>query len=988
MSGRDWARYGDGNQRKSWHQGSGHSLRHGNQWEEHAASEQQQQLQQQQQQQQPHHKLHRQQPVRNSLRRVARDTYASGRSVGSTGGESLSNGASGNCGAAGCSGCGSCGESMGGECGGGCNVAFPTGYACGGGGSGNGQNSGCGHGYMGMRCGGSGSGGGCGVGCGGSGCGRTDGCGGCAGGSIDLGGCGGACAGACLGGYPAAYSGENTYFVERAGGCGNGGAGNFECGAGESGNSGANPPGGSWTECSGDSNAGEGVVSNNYSGQADHRGKRQNTNQTEVLIDKLVTSVEAWDLPGSIKAFVKLANPDKWHAVRSDPRTANVIQSFPLMLQRHGDQVQPQQLVDFAFAIGKVQLSDQTVKGLLFNIAEVAKHRMDSFTPRDISGIVWRFVSLVVRPHDFMSLIAAEIVKKRRDFDPTQLATTAWAFAKCGLWNKHLANAIADECLEKIEVFYAKSLSHMAWAMALWGTRKDDLMNAIAIQVEGKIQDLTMTPLSMIAWSFASLQVQNPRLMAAISKEAQRIRVFKAQDIAHLAWAFAKLSVQDNELFDLLSVEFRHLTTNAQPPVLAKTAWAFSKANVIDQELQAAIAIECVKQITKFKPGEITMLSWAFASTGEQHHQLMAEIGSQAVSKIRYYSPTQLSHIAWAFGALALRHEEFFKAIADLVTKKVALFSSGGLSDITWACAMIMYRDERMLRLAASQISKDIGVLRPLALTRCAWAYKALSVHSFQLLSAISEEAMRKLQDFPTKALVKLVDDSYAKPAPELEEAVLVRTRKIASLMQKAWVNRASLTGTAMQMHGQDFKRLGVRDLGKVGTPLLLHLLNFDVPERSFMRWCFQQPWLDHVLQEQGKDTNDASASANAVTAARYELAFHGKTAKDHVYADSNGVDEEEMSMKSLQLLTWVDALDNSGGGVSMYRVLAELCTITASLDVDLQDEDACSEVTGSVQMLSSFVPCLASLGCLLQFTIIFPNVSVQFCELISEPSD
>eukprot|EP00435_Cladocopium_sp_Y103_P063608 s1265_g25.t1 len=97
-----------------------------------------------------------------------------------------------------------------------------------------------------------------------------------------------------------------------------------------------------------------------------------------------------------------------------------------------------------------------------------------------ISRMVWGFAHLCSRSDPLMSVVAAEVVKKIKNFGHEELANTAWAFAKCGLWNEQLATSLTAQCLEGIEEFTTESLSNVAWAMAQWSSKDEKLLHKMA----------------------------------------------------------------------------------------------------------------------------------------------------------------------------------------------------------------------------------------------------------------------------------------------------------------------------------------------------------------------------------------------------------------------------------------------------------------------------------------------------------------------------
>jgi len=717
------------------------------------------------------------------------------------------------------------------------------------------------------------------------------------------------------------------------------------------------------------------------------------------LLAPMMEYLEARDIAGLTKGLLRLAKVLNPQGVFNNPQLGEYLGKLRDLLARlygllHSSDLipSPKDLSDIAFALGKLQYDDNIVVDILQRIAEISKYRAENFSPHDMAGIVWGFASLGVRNEALMSVIAAEVVNKIEGFDQRHLSNTAWAFSKCGLWNEQLVSAIAGECLAKIHTFSAQSLSHISWAMAQWGTRKDDLMNAIADEVQHKTHEFSPGPLAMTAWSFASLQIKNIPLMTSISEEAvDKIRSFKTQDLAHLAWAFANLRIQDSRLFNKMADEVQRNINGTLPPELANIAWAFSKNNFSHEDLMCAIAKEAVSQIHNFKSAEVAMLTWAFAVAGLRNKELMTGIGAQVAQNIIRFSAPQLSHIAWAFGALSLRHTEFLQSLSTHVYGSIKSFRAQGLSNIAWAFAMVNFRDEQLILRVAPAIAREVGDLRPLALARCAWAYRVLSVPSPELMDALSVEALKKADEFPTKALVKLIDSVYSSPVPKerslLHRVLAGRTADVANFIQAFWkgnhpINEEDYCG---QLHAFSFVECGI-----VGTPLLLSQLNIDLPSGGFMRRCCQKGLHRNPKQDPtGQATDDASRVEYTAAEATVTLAdrtFHEWFVR---YPDDFGQDCLSVDDGGAQTFLVACTLPGrQGRHETTFAVLEDICSKILDLGVQSRSVEDCAAVTGSVEIFSSVIPCLSSVGAMWQFRTRFPNVTLEFAEQVGSISD
>jgi len=698
--------------------------------------------------------------------------------------------------------------------------------------------------------------------------------------------------------------------------------------------------------------------------------------------------LEARDLSSVTKMLMRMSKMEHASA-RSDPKLRDVLTRLYSQLHASDLSIWPRELSDIAFALGKLQMNDTVVVELLKRIAEIAKYQADQFTPHDMACIVFGFASLGVRNESLMSVIAAEVVNKIQGFDQRQLSNTAWAFAKCGLWNEQLVSAIAAECLVKISTFTVQSLSHISWAMAQWGTRKDDLMNAIAEESQRKASEFAPAPLAMTAWSFASLQLKSVSLMSSISAEAAgKIALFKTQDLAHLAWAFANLRVQDQALFLVIAGEVQRNVNGMLPSELANIAWAFSKNNFTNESLMNCIAGEAVVQISNFKSAEVAMLTWAFAVAGMQNKPLMTEIGVQVAKRIDRFSAPQLSHIAWAFGALSLRHGELLQSLSTHVHNSIRVYKAQGLSNIAWAFAMVTFRDEELLLRVAPEIARDVAELRPLALARCAWAYRVLAVQSSELALAISSEALKKVDDFPTKALVKLIDSAYIGPAAKehflLEKALAQRTEQVSNFLKSTWTANEPRPTPNVEEYTAQMLNFSVLDCGIVGTPLLLSQLEIELPSREFIRRCFAREWTKLAQESPQRGHKEFTVAEIKVTA--MDKTLHDwvvRYVNDAADQESGGLRHGADGLRE-DMARWLVAVDlpgRNGRAETTYMVLSELCTRIFSLGVEPSSVDACKSVGGNVQLLSTVLPCVSSIGALHQFATRFPNIVLEFSE-------
>lgn len=404
------------------------------------------------------------------------------------------------------------------------------------------------------------------------------------------------------------------------------------------------------------------------------------------------------------------------------------------------------------------------------------------------------------------------------------------------------------------------------------------------------------------------------------------------------------------------------------------------------------------------------MLTWAFAVAGLQNKPLMTEIGAQVAGRIDNFSAPQLSHIAWAFGALSLRHSEFLQSLSTHVRGSMASFKAQGLSNIAWAFAMVTFRDESLIRTVSPEIARDAGDLRPLALARCAWAYSVLAVQSPQLMRSISTEAIKKVEDFSTKALMKLIDSVYMSPAAnengQLQHVLAERTEELAKFFRSTWPPGEPVHIAKAEDYCNKLLEFGLIDCGMIGTQLLLSQLKIELPGSAFMRDCRSQAWLASASESQCQWLQENSGR-DECTAAQYSLAIgeqthHGWTVR--CMSDSGqefaisipvewslpaeGSQAAEQQPPDHRWLLACELPGRRGSSETTCAVLEELCGRICALGVDLRSLEACAMVNGSVQVMSTVVPCISSIGAMWQFAVLFPNATFEFAEQVVGISD
>lgn len=381
------------------------------------------------------------------------------------------------------------------------------------------------------------------------------------------------------------------------------------------------------------------------------------------------------------------------------------------------------------------------------------------------------------------------------------------------------------------------------------------------------------------------------------------------------------------------------------------------------------------------------------------------------------YSAQQLSHIAWAFGALSLRHSEFFTTLASHINMNLSTFKAQGLSNIAWAFAMVAFRENALLLRMAPEIVRGVSELRSLALARCAWAYRVLAVQVPDLWATIATEAARKVSEFPIKALTKLMDAVYL--APEAKDSIIVeaeldlRTADIVTFItQQIGTPGEDIKRLEEMEYRQGMLEFGIMDAGLVGTPMLLKHLKIDMPSYDFIEKCKQQQqqvdkaegspphefsaadidltwsWLDVGEDDIGSTTTECKwqdfLMQHGAVQCRGSFQSQGQVHQSVVDGNTGAVLEETYVPVSLQGPR-ADREDliavELGGRFGKYEpAFIVLSDIHAQLHHCGAKRPGVS-VTGLLQIFSSQVPSISTIGALHQFKVLYPSIEIEFLE-------
>lgn len=267
-------------------------------------------------------------------------------------------------------------------------------------------------------------------------------------------------------------------------------------------------------------------------------------------------------------------------------------------------------------------------------------------------------------------------------------------------------------------------------------------------------------------------------------------------------------------------------------------------------------------------------------------------------------------------------------------------------------------------------------------------------------MTALVLESVRKVDNLPTKTIVNLVDSLYvavpvAMQNAPLEKVLAERMKDVSSFFKRSWPVGGTPT-IDLEQYTSQLMVFGLLDCGIVGTPLLLGQLGIEVPSRSFLQECRKQgrmkssglplPQQQQLQQREQNDTGgraDQAEPNRELTLAHLDITVMDQRLQDWVINQAGSTPAPTESEGAGNWLLALDMPGRRGHLETTCLVLSETCSRIFALGIDPTSMTSCSTVQGSIQLLSTVVPCLSTIGALWQFTARFPGVSLTFVEQV-----
>jgi len=229
---------------------------------------------------------------------------------------------------------------------------------------------------------------------------------------------------------------------------------------------------------------------------------------------------------------------------------------------------------------------------------------------------VWAYGNLGINPgEDVLQEYAAFATHKINEFTPQNLSNFVWALAKLGVYNDELFSTACWKAVQTMHAFTPQSVANFIWAFATLGHPPDAaFLRAAVAHSTSKLDQWAPQNLSNVAWAFGTLKDESliktylPTFLPAIVAEVtsrlstpEKEKDFSRQHLANYFWALAVTEYNPG------AVALRALLDSLQkrvsfciPQELSNVVWSAAKLQFYDGHFMDAFADEAVSRIEEF----------------------------------------------------------------------------------------------------------------------------------------------------------------------------------------------------------------------------------------------------------------------------------------------------------------------------------------------------------------------------------------------------
>eukprot|EP00933_Yihiella_yeosuensis_P043044 TRINITY_DN37761_c0_g1_i1.p1 TRINITY_DN37761_c0_g1~~TRINITY_DN37761_c0_g1_i1.p1 ORF type:complete len:811 (+),score=145.95 TRINITY_DN37761_c0_g1_i1:34-2466(+) len=684
----------------------------------------------------------------------------------------------------------------------------------------------------------------------------------------------------------------------------------------------------------------------------------------------------------TIDMQVSVTDCKEWRQVLS------VVDNFGDLFDFRNTSTAIHRVARFSIGAGEVKLATSDYR--FDRLRQLCRAKCKDLSSWGISDTAWGLAKMQVRDEEIFRRVSLRAQQIIEELDPQGLALTAWGFATIGRQDDQLFAAIAQASRKQLDKFGCQNISNMIWAYATLGIRSDALHADLLQESTRRLDEFTSQELAIVNWAFTKLAFPvGDEWKHAFRTKVMRLKEYAPSELSMIAWALATRGEYDPDLMAYVARRGMELMKSFTGQNLATIIWAIATVSYkddpsIDEFLRMALGA-IIARSGEFQPLNIALISWGLAKLSFKADVAFEALCDAAVEQMDRFAPQNLVQVLWACGTAGYRHERFLAACAHQAKRTVHDFSSQHLSNFLWACGRLNYKEDlELLRIVGDAAARRMNEGSPQHLSNIAWAVSQLGPQLFHnLLSAVVAETSRRIGDFDPPSIMMLSDSLYEAKygqggGPQEQQCLQIMRNHVMQMGSELYrIFTAGLPrrkGLAAPSEIAEYQRrlrqVGLVTFGYEHTASLFEELSL----KEGRSWEHSE-----ASSMQGWTTN----ARRTTVARRFAISVGHRNLQDGGTIFTSAFASAQEDAQSDFPVVWLGQgkADSPTVGRAGRSGDAECRAILATHEALKQavQEEGTDNVTGSLAIHTSGVPCLSCVGVAAQFKRCYPRVSFCF---------
>lgn len=432
-----------------------------------------------------------------------------------------------------------------------------------------------------------------------------------------------------------------------------------------------------------------------------------------------------FNISSAISKVPKLLGPNVC-ASQLDPATKCVVDYLATLMAENISHFDARGLANAAWAFGKLKyVPSHSLPGL---IAEAAVQKIESFSPQNLSNLLWSFVYMHYRNDLLLKKASEQVRGKVNLFKPQELANIIWAFASLDFYDSELMNAMACQSVEIVGQFKEQELSNIIWAFGKLKHYDRELFNHLLTEAVQKLPHFLPQGISNMAWSLATVGHHDVHLFELLaSTSVGTLANFDIQALSNMAWAMATVGYKHTPFMNALVMEAMKRIDRMSSQNLSNLLWSCATLGHYDYRMLATWADYTLLKLDSFEPQGLSNTVWAFAKLGYLNPDLLQILGRAVLNRIESFTPQGLSNTAWAFAVAGHCHTQLLNAISRQTTQHMRGFNAQNCSVTLWAFASLRHYDKGLYDAILETLASEIATCEPQNIANTLWAFARMN---------------------------------------------------------------------------------------------------------------------------------------------------------------------------------------------------------------------------------------------------------------------